>query len=110
MSSRVSHRHPMAASPRRKYPIEADLEYEAIDGVVVAGRGRTKEMSSSEVVFKAESPIPAGLTIRINMDWPVFAENVTPLRLYISGMTVRTESGYAACKFGRHEFRIAPEL
>ena len=107
MPSRLLNRHPFVASTKRKYPIEADLEYEAIDGVV--GAGRTKEMSSSEIVFKPESLIPPGLPIKIKVNWPVLAENGIQLKLCISGMTVGTESGYAACKFGRHEFRIASE-
>ena len=67
-------------------------------------------MSRSEIVFKPECPIPAGLQIRIFVDWPVLVDNVTPLKLHLSGITVSAESGYAACKFVRHEFRAAPKL
>ena len=73
----------------------------------MAGRGATINISRSVIVFKADSPLPAGHEIEMYVDWPARLVNVIPIRLHVHGETIEDQSGYAAVKILRHEVRIA---
>ncbi len=66
-------------------------------------------MSSSEIIFKSPWPIRTGLKIDVYMDWPARLHDAIPLRFHAFGETVAAESGCAAVRIQRHEFRIAPK-
>jgi hypothetical protein len=104
MSERVQGPH-----TDRRYPINSGLEYKLIRGhnLLRAGRGTTVYISSSEIVFRPEDPIPAGLHIEASVEWPARLDNAIAIRLHVEGKTAQTESGYAAIKIARYEFRTA---
>jgi len=94
----------------RLYAISVELNYKLLeDGRVLStGKGRTTLMSSSRVVFEAETASPPGILAELHVMWPVrLAENVG-LTLNIFGRTVRTVGNSMTVDILRHEFqRIA---
>ena len=101
-----------APDPCRSYPIEANLEYKIIRGhakVMKTYQGRTVYLSSSEIVFKPEYPIPIGLRIKASMDWPVRLDNLIALRLHVHGEITRTDNGLCTVKIQGHEFRVSSQ-
>jgi hypothetical protein len=96
-------------STDRRYQVSASLEYKLIRRrkILSAGRGMTFSISSSEIVFKPDDPIPAGLKIEASVEWPARLDNRIALRLHVEGETVKTESEYAIIKILRYEFRTA---
>lgn len=109
MISTVQRQYGNVSCSDRRYPIETNLEYEIVRGheVLGVGRGRTVKVSSSQIVFQPESPIPVGLEIEAYVDWPARLDNVIALRLHVHGETIQTENGYAAVRILRHEFRTS---
>ena len=108
MSPRVQG-HSSDPNPDRRYQINVSLEYKILRRykIVLAGRGTTVYISSSEIVFKAEAPLPAGLKIQASLYWPARLDNAIALRLHVDGETAGTESGDAAIKIMRWQFRTA---
>jgi len=96
-------------STDRRYQISACLEYKLIRRrkILSAGRGMTFSISSSEIVFKPEHPIPAGLKIEASVEWPARLDNGVALRLHVEGDIAKTEREYATIKILRYEFRTA---
>ena len=97
MISTVHRRHSTNVScPDRRYPIEANVEYRVMVGYGVgkACRGRTVRISSSQIVFQPESPIPVGLEIEAYVDWPARLDNVIALKLHVNGTTIENEIAF----------------
>src|SRR5581483_3862037 len=94
------------------YPIEADVEYRLMEqaSVVAGGTGRTKTMSSSQVVLESQQSLPVGMLVELAVTWPVWLQNTVPLKLHIFGRTTRMSGKFTVIDILRHEFRtVAPE-
>lgn len=70
------------------------------------GRGVVVYISCSEIVFSTEDPIPAGLKIDASVDWPSQLSDAISLKLHVRGETTTSESGLAAIKILRYDFRV----
>ena len=107
------HLEPIMSQPtsdrreRRRYPVNADVEYRATlgDCEVATGVGATVNLSSRGVLLKTSEPLPCGVRIRLWIAWPIKLNNTVALNLYVIGKTVRTHRGYTAVGICRTEFR-----
>jgi hypothetical protein len=91
----------------RKFPIEQDVRYQCVKGsrVLAFGTGKTLEISSREIRFTTQHTLKNGEKVRLAVDWPALLGNTCLMKLEIQGWVVRSETGAAAVKIERHEFR-----
>ena len=90
---------------RIRFPIELGARY-AVDGQqVIQGAGRTVNISSQGVLMTTAHKMSPHTAITVAIEWPIFAGNVDPLVLYLSGLAVRSEPGLVAVRFSSHKFR-----
>jgi hypothetical protein len=101
-----------AVSERRiaiRYPVELNGLYR----ILVRGRrmeqrpSRTADVSSKGVRFSVESPVSAGDSVELALDWPLKLNPTCPLRLVLKGSVARSSAGWAAMVIRHHEFRLA---
>ena len=90
----------------RRYPVNGVLEYRAVlrDRMMVAGVGRIIDMSCGGILFQAASPLPIDHKVDISIFWPAHFGCLTPLKLQISGRTVRADGNRTAITIDRYEF------
>lgn len=111
----------MAPAPRQRfnerrsdqrYAVKAAIEYKVLlrNGRVLTGVGQTVNMSSGGVLVEAASSLPRGAEIELSIAWPVSLNNVVPLKLHITGQTVRTHRNRTAVTIRRYEFRTRGKL
>jgi hypothetical protein len=93
--------------PDHCYPIATQLEYRLRKGeqVIRSGRGRTKTISTSNVVFESESALPVGMIVELDVSWPVSLDEKAGMKLCILGRTLRAEGDCTTIAILRHEFR-----
>jgi len=94
---------------RRRYPITLHVDYKLPNRgqVVRSGSGRTLNLSSGGVLFKAKDTLPTGRLIEVLMDWPFLPKRVHPLKLLMKGRVVRSDGKLVAVRSYHHEFRTA---
>jgi len=92
---------------RRRYPITLHVDYKLPNRgqVVRSGSGRTLNLSSGGVLFKANDSLPAGSSIELMIDWPLLLKDACPLKLVIRGRVVRSDAQAIAVKIMLHEFQ-----
>jgi hypothetical protein len=105
--AKLSLRPELNAPTDNSYRIDADVEYRVMeqDTVVTAGMGRTKRMSSSQVVLESDGNLPIGRLVELEVTWPVWMDNTVELKLHILGRTTRTQDKFIIVDILRHEFR-----
>lgn len=104
--------HESNESIETSYPIEADVEYRLIEraSVVAAGTGRTKTISSSQVMLESQQRLPIGLLVELAVTWPVWLQNTIRLKLHIFGRITRIAGNFTVIDILRHQFRtVAPQ-
>ena len=76
-----------------RYPIRLDLQYELLNPGRVhrTGSGRTVNISTGEIFFETEDPLPEDGQIDLAMNWPFLLDGACPLKLLVHGHIVRTE-------------------
>jgi hypothetical protein len=96
------------SQPERRYKVKASIEYKILGDhrTAASGNGTTVSFSSSRIVFKPESPIPAGLQIEAYVDWPACRESGIASKLHVHAETVGTRHGCAVVKILRYEFQV----
>ncbi len=102
---------PRSSSDRRassRFPIECDLRYRSwSQGKVESGTGRTADMSSGGVRFKADSPLPVGRRVELSILWPAQLDGKCNLKLVATGRVVWTRGDTVAVRIEKYEFRTA---
>lgn len=64
------------------YPIQLDLRYKTLNpNSIVAGTGKTLEISSTGIVFTADGPIEPGTKLELSMAWPAVLDDRVALQL-----------------------------
>jgi len=93
----------------RRYPIDVELEYKLLQRghAVAAGRGRTINASSHAILFEAQHRLPPGREIELTLAWPARLDQEIPLKLCVTGLTVRAEGACTAVRIERYTFRTA---
>jgi hypothetical protein len=81
--------------------------FEGIDGTPL-GETRTSQtidLSSSGLRFMAARPLPIGLHLQVNINWPVRLDGRIPLQLIANGTVVRSFGRETAIKLQSYEFK-----
>lgn len=91
---------------QRRYPLELDLEFRIINGdeIVSTGAGRTGNISSGGVLFRATEGVPSGPHVELAVRWPAVLGNAPFLELRIFGRLVRNDSQGVAMRMSRYHF------
>jgi PilZ domain len=93
----------------RRYYMGLELRWSLLDGnkLLDSGAGRTVEVSSGGVLFKAGRTLPVGLRVELSIAWPVRLQGTALLQLRMAGRIVRTDGDRVALETTHHEFRTA---
>jgi len=96
---------------RRRYGLNLDLDYSVVSSTSQShtGRGRSIDISSNGVLFRAMDGLETGERIRLSLLWPARLSSGCPLNLVLDGVVVRKVENEFAVKFERHEFRTASQ-
>ena len=91
----------------RRYPVELDLRYKLIYGrrVLNGGLGKTRDISTKGVFFRADQALPRGRDIELSMDWPLRLGGLCPLQVKIAGKVLRSDESGTAVQIRHYEFR-----
>lgn len=102
----VVNEFPVGGRSNRSYPVQLDLRYKVIhDGKPLGhGSGRTRQFSSSVLVFTADQPLSTG-AVELALDWPFLLDGVCPLQLVVFGHVLHGSNHVVTVKIARHEFR-----
>ena len=95
-----------------RYPVELELRYTLLNKEQPArlGSGKSLNISSGGVLFKADSVLPPSAPIVLTMKWPYLLDSAVALELVMSGRIVRSYANSIAVKTVHHEFRTAGAL
>lgn len=90
----------------RSYPVQLGLRYKVVrEGqAVVQGNGRTRQLSSSELVFTTDQPLPNG-AVEVALDWPFRLDGICPLQMVVFGHVLHGSDQAYTVRIERHEFR-----
>ena len=103
---------PEAHTPERRrtsrFPIELEVRYRTTrrHADVLAGEGKTVNISSSGMLIAGEHDFPVGTGLEVSIKWPTALNDKEPLSLIGRGLVARKANGFIALKFSSHEFRI----
>lgn len=76
----------------RRYDFQLALRFSYQHwGFVTCGRGRTLDLSRTSIRFEADEPVPDGIEIELQIDWPFLLHDVHPLILRVAGVVLRTD-------------------
>ena len=106
---------PSASSERRtndRFPIARDLKYKIISGrgTPESGTGQTLDVSSSGVLFEAETPLAPGKRVELAISWPAQLDGRCALKLVARGKIVRCRGTKVAVQIDKYEFRTQGRL
>jgi hypothetical protein len=62
-------------------------------------------MSSSGILFTAESRLPVGRRVELSVDWPAKLNEQCGLKLVALGKVVRSSDSAAAVRIEKYDFR-----
>jgi PilZ domain-containing protein len=90
-----------------RFPIERELRYKTLNqrSEVVAGAGKTMNISSSGVLFTSDHELPIGTRLEISISWPAQLNEKCLLNLVARGRVARFNKGQAAVQIQQYEFR-----
>jgi hypothetical protein len=91
---------------RKRYSIHRKVSYSIPKGGVEAssGEGTTLNISSTGVLFRSTATLKPGSYVVLYMDWPVCAEDGTPLVLVVTGPVVWSEGDMVGMCISRYGF------
>lgn len=97
---------PRTLRSNRSYPVQLGLRYKVVrDGQsIVNGHGRTRQLSSSELVFTTDQRLPIG-AVEVALDWPFRLDGVCPLQVVVFGHVLHGSDQACTVRIERHEFR-----
>jgi len=89
------------------YPVTADVAYKLVGmgGILIEGRGRSVNMSSSGILIATEAALPLGALIEIVIAWPAKLDDGACLNLHVRGRTLRSYGNHTAVAIIGYEFR-----
>jgi PilZ domain len=93
-----------------RFSIKRSVRYLVVsaDPLEMLGHGKTVNMSSCGILFTTEQVLARGMTVQVEVDWPVKLRGTVPLQLFIVGSVVRSEKGkvsLAGLEIVRWKFR-----
>lgn len=100
----------VVATERRKssrFPIERELRYKTLNqrSEILAGNGKTLNISSSGVLFTSDHDLPIGTRLEVSISWPAQLNEKCLLNLVARGRVTRHTKGQLALQIQQYEFR-----
>jgi len=104
------HSEGLSAPDRRatdRFPLENDVRYKLLEArrIMQTGQGRTRNISSSGIMFTTEARLPLGQRIELAVDWPAQLNEHCGLKLVALGKIVRSSDDVAAINIEKYDFR-----
>jgi hypothetical protein len=98
------------ASNRRgndRFPIIRELRYRVLGGRGNAGwgTGETLDISSTGILFRAETPLPPGKRLELSISWPAQLDGKCALKLVARCRVTRCKGMEVAVEMDKYEFR-----
>jgi len=89
-----------------RYGVELDLHYKLLwrQRVRDEGTGKTCDLSTGGIFFRADRSLPKGWPVELAIDWPMRLDGICPLQLRVMGKIVRSSETGTAVKITHHEF------
>lgn len=97
---------PYERRQHQRFPITAKCQY-IVSGL--RGQAVTLNIGSGGVLLKPGCVLPVAKQIQVFVDWPALLDQRCPLRLVITGKTLRSNEKATAIGIIRYEFRIRPK-
>lgn len=99
----------LGADRRRssRFPIERELRYKTLNqrSEILAGNGKTLNISSSGVLFTSDHDLPVGTRLEVSISWPAQLNDRVLLNLVARGRITRQHKGQSALQIQQYEFR-----
>jgi hypothetical protein len=100
----------MPSTERRRssrFPIEREIRYKTLNQrtELLAGVGKTLNISSSGVLFTSEHDMPLGTRLEVSISWPAQLNERCLLNLVARGRVTRHVKGQLALQIQQYEFR-----
>jgi hypothetical protein len=98
------------SNERRKssrFPIEREVRYKTLNqrAEILAGNGKTLNISSSGVLFTSDHDLPVGTRLEVSISWPAQLNEKCLLNLVARGRITRHNKGHLALQIQQYEFR-----
>ncbi len=92
-----------------RFPIEREVRYKTLNQrtEVLAGNGRTLNISSSGVLFTSDHDLPIGTRLELSISWPAQLNDRCLLNLVARGRVTRHNKGQLALQIQQYEFRTS---
>ena len=90
-----------------RFPIEREVRYKTLNQrtEVLAGNGKTLNISSSGVLFTSDHELPVGTRLEVSISWPAQLNERCLLNLVARGRVTRYLKGQLALQIQQYEFR-----
>ena len=90
-----------------RFPIEREIRYKTLNqrAELMAGVGKTLNISSSGVLFTSEHEMPLGTRLEVSISWPAQLNERCLLNLVARGRVTRHDKGKLALQIQQYEFR-----
>jgi PilZ domain len=100
----------VTTTERRKssrFPIEREVRYKTLNqrAEILAGLGKTLNISSSGVLFTSDHDLPVGTRLEVSISWPAQLNEKCLLNLVARGRVTRNNKGQLALQIQQYEFR-----
>lgn len=83
-----------------RYDLALDLQFSAFVSrrLMYTGEGKTTNLSSHGMLIRTGMSFPRGVTLRLQIRWPVMFESRLPLQLNVVGRVVRQDENGTALR------------
>ena len=90
-----------------RFPIEREVRYKTLNqrAEILAGNGKTLNISSSGVLFTSDHDLPVGTRLEVSISWPAQLNEKCLLNLVARGRVIRHAKGQLALQIQQYEFR-----
>jgi hypothetical protein len=90
-----------------RFPIEREVRYKTLNqrSEILAGSGKTLNISSSGVLFTSDHDLPVGTRLELSISWPAQLNEKCLLNLVARGRVTRHTKGQLALQIQQYEFR-----
>ncbi len=90
-----------------RFPIEREVRYKTLNqrAEILAGSGKTLNISSSGVLFTSDHDLPVGTRLEVSVSWPAQLNERCLLNLVARGRVTRHMKGQLALQIQQYEFR-----
>ena len=90
-----------------RFPIEREVRYKTLNqrSEILAGSGKTLNISSSGVLFTSDHDLPVGTRLELSISWPAQLNEKCLLNLVARGRETRHTKGQMALKIKQYDIR-----